>query len=275
MKLFIPTLGTKFVLLKPWTIVLQDNRYNETFWLALHGKPVRQEYFSGYDHINRKYITSPVQTKDCDRRCEHPATPIKTIFPKGTTLVLEKISIRKGLRGDDHLVFRIPSNRTSSIPSGKFRVSLDDFNNKLEATVETINKYPEGKFILQILAGKEYGSQYKNCTCYHHPCTCGSNQPDYRKEYLTWMSDPENRRGGRMARVEHHTNTAGHDTIANDQHGWYSNSRGYSKSFGSMTELLSWAEKKKFTAAHINAFIVRYNEKKALWEQDKQTIAAI
>ena len=113
MKLFIPTLGTKFVLSKPWTIALQDNRPNETFWLALHGKPVRKEYFSGYDSATRQYITSPVQTKDCDRHCEHPATPIKTVFPKGTTIILEKISIRKGLRGDDHFIFRIPSSGKS------------------------------------------------------------------------------------------------------------------------------------------------------------------
>jgi hypothetical protein len=264
MKLFIPTLGTKFVLSKPWTIALQDNRYNETFWLALHGKPVRQEYFSGYDSATRQYITSPVKTKDCDSRCEHPATPIKTIFPKGTTAILEKISIRKGLRGDDHLIFRIPSNRTSPIPSGKFRVALYDFNSKLEATIETVNKYPDGKFILQIVEGQEwvgYGNQ--------------STQPLYKKEYLTWCSNHESSRGGRVARVEHYTNTAGKDEITKDQHGYYSYSQGYSKSFSTMIELLSWAEKKKFTTAHINEFLVKYNEKKAQWEQDKQTIVAI
>ena len=265
MKLFIPTLGTKFILSKPWTVVLQDNQHNETFWLSLHGKPVRQEYFSGYDHVTRQYITSSVQTKDCDDRREYPATPIKTVFPKGTTFILEKISIRKGLRGDDHLIFRIPSNRTSSIPSGKFRVTLDDFNNKLEATIETINKYPDGKFIFQIMEGQEYHGGYG----------FQAVPPFFKKEYLTWCSDPESSRGGRMARIEHYTNTAGKDEITKYHHGYYSHSQGYSKSFSTMTELLSWAEKKKFSAAHINDFLVKYNEKKAQWEQDKQTIAAI
>ena len=270
MKLFIPTLGTKLVLSKSWTFLFEDNMWNETFWLAIHGQPVRQKYFSGYDRTTGKHETSPVKTTVCDSECFHKATPIKTTFPKGTTLYIEKISIRKGLRGDDHLILRIPTNRTSAIPSGKFRVSLNEIN-KMDAVVELVNKYPEGKFILQIIEGKEW----KNCTCRTYPCHCRDNQPHFVKQFLIWMSDPESSRGGRVAKVEHYTNDVGVDNITVESQRYYNHSEGYSKSFASMRELLGWAEKKKFTQAHLDAFATRYTEKKAQWEQDKQGIVAV
>ena len=89
MKLFIPTLGTKLVLSKSRTFLFEDNMWNETFWLAIHGQPVRQKYFSGYDRTTGKHETSPVKTTVCDSECFHKATPIKTTFPKGTTLYIE------------------------------------------------------------------------------------------------------------------------------------------------------------------------------------------
>ena len=216
-------------------------------------------------------VTSLVQTKDCDTKTHHPAKPVKTTLVKGTTILIEKISIRKGLRGDDHIVFRIPTNRTSPVPSGKFWVSLNNINSKLDASVEIINKYPNGKFILQIIEGREYSA----CTCRKYPCTCQNSNPRYKKEYLTWVSNPESSSGGRRsARTEHYVNTAGRDTISNEGHRYYCHSEGYSKSFDTIIELLSWAEKKNFNKAHIDAFIIRYNEKKAQWEQDKKDLTS-
>ena len=170
MKLFIPTVGTKVILSEPFTFILRDDRKNETFWTALHGKPVRQEYFYGYDPSSKK-ITSPVKTTDCPYRAEYPAKSIATILPKDTTLIIEKISIRKGFRGDDHLVFRIPAKRTSSVPMGKFWVSLNEINDKLDAEFETIDKYANGKFIIQIVEGIEYKTPSTSNVSFKIPLT--------------------------------------------------------------------------------------------------------
>ena len=263
MKLFIPTLGTKLILSKPFTFTLHDDRRNESFWIATHGKPVRQEYFYGYPPGKGK-VTSPVKTKDCDCRAEHPAPPVKTTLSKGTTIVLDKISIRKGLRGDDHLIFRIPSNRTSPVPSGKFWASLEEVNGALDASVEVTNKYLNGKFVIQIIEGQEWSNN------------SSSNRPFFKRERLIWLSDPESaRHGGRKAFAEHYTNTAGRDDVSSESNRYYSPSEGYSKSFATIEELLSWAEKKNFIKAHVDAFIVKYEEKKSQWEDDKKGIIAI
>ena len=84
------------------------------------------------------------------------------------------------------------------------------------------------------------------------------------------MSDPERSCSGYVAHAEHYTNAAGLDNISIGCNGYYCRLRGYNKHFATIEELLSWAGKKNFTTAHINAFIADYGKNKAAWEQEKQ-----
>lgn len=276
MKLFIPRLGSRLILAKNWTFKLYDERRNEKFWLALHGKPEKEEFYYGYP--TGGYTTSPVKTKDCPSLGHKPAKPAKTTLPKGTVLTIERIYIRRGAGEFDSISFRIAQDKTLGVPSGRFWVKLEDINNLLDATVEIVNKYPQGKFYLNVIEGKTY--QCKLCgktepwqQVRGNPsyCCCTTpSHPHYRTNVLGWMSNPDGShwQHGRLATVVHTVDDDGLDDLVVEPRRSYNSSDGYSKSFNNLDEMLTWAVKKNFTKAHIDVFMARYEEKKAQAEKD-------
>jgi hypothetical protein len=268
MKLFLPTIGSRLVLSKPWTFKLKDDGSNEKWWTAVHGAPpAHQSYWYGYDPTGKK-ITSPVETPDCYREAHTQAAPIPTTLPRGTTLMVEQVYIRKGLREFDSLILKVPKGDASGVPTGKFNVPLREINGKLEAVADLPTKYPNGKFTITTAKGQEY----LNCSCHKYPCICPRNPPDFIKEYLVWQSMGEGSRyGGIVAYVEHYRNTAGKDEIT--ERDWpisrYYRAGVYTKAFDKIEDLLGKAQAMGFTDAHIQAFVDAYQLKKDQWEAEK------
>lgn len=266
MKIFIPKLGTKLTLSKAWTFNLHDERRNEAFWLAVHGKPVRETFYYGY---NGGYHTSPVKTATATSTAHKPAKPMKTTLPKGTVLLIERIYIRKNASEFDSITFRI--TKGGSVPAGRFWVKTEDINNKLDAETEIIEKYPNGKFTLNVIEGTSYRCKlcnkpegYGSHIGHSSYCQCSTpSHPKFRTNVLGWLSKPESRWSGRVATVVHETDVEGKDDLKIETNRTYNSSDGYSKVFDSMDECLKWAAKKNFTQAHIAMFIARYEEKKA------------
>lgn len=87
------------------------------------------------------------------------------------------------------------------------------------------------------------------------------------------MSNPEGShwRHGRCATVVHTTDVDGLDNLVVEPQRTYNSTDGYSKAFDNLDEMLTWAVKKKFTVAHIDAFMARYEEKKAQAAKDAET----
>lgn len=272
MKLFLPTIGSRLVLSKPWTFRLKDEYKNTNFWTAIHGAPVRQSRWYGYDPITGNKSTSPVKTTLCDRQETYAtAPPILTTLPKGTTLIIEQIFIRKGMREYDAVSFRIPKGGSSGLPASKFLVPLKEVNNKLDAVVDMPTKYPQGKFTISTRKGNEY----LTCVCRKYPCVCPKSTPSFIREYLVWQSIGEgSRSGGIVANIEHYRNTAGKDEMAERTFGRYYRDESYTKSFDKIENLLEMAKTKGFTDAHIQAFLDAYQIKKDEWETEKAIDAA-
>lgn len=275
MKIFIPKLGTKLTLSKAWAFNLHDERRNEAFWLAVHGKPAREQYYYGY---HNGYHTSPVKTATAKDLGHKPAKPMKTTLPKGTVLTIERIYIRNGASDFDSITFRITKGGT--VPAGRFWVKTEDINNKLDAESEIIEKYPHGKFYLNIIEGTPWQCEscrkspapasHVGCRSPHY-CDCSSPAHHHFKNYvLGWISKPgASFGGGRKATVVHETNVVGKDELKIETGRTYNSTDGYSKYFTTLDDCLKWATKKNFTKAHIEMFIAKYEEKKAQAETDK------
>ena len=275
MKLFIPIIGTKLVLLKPWKFQLYDEYRNEKFWFQLHGKPIRKSFYYGYN--TGGYHTSPTPTATATQQSFEKADPITTIFPKGTVLFIERIYIRKGASDFDSVSFKILKG--GPVPAGRFWAKLKDINGNMDADTEIVNKYPDGKFSLNVIEGNTYNC--KNCnkpkpysSSIGHPsfCNCITPfHPKYRTNVLTWMSNPEGShwQHGKVASMTHETDETGLDNITTERRR-YNSSDGYSKSFTNFQEFLDWANKKKFTDSHIHAFLTLYEEKKAEWLKERK-----
>jgi hypothetical protein len=204
-------------------------------------------------------------------KAHYAAKPILTRLPEGTILILEKIYIRKHLGKYDSLTFRIPKENKSGVPHGKFWAALKDINGKLEADPEVVNKYPNGRFTVQVIEGQQW---YCNTCRAHYPCKCAQSGPTYKTEILEWVSDPNgNSRWdvGRMALVVHKTDSTGLDDIKIDDHS--RGSDGYAKRFDNLDDMISWADSKKaFSHTHIDAFIKRYEEQKSKVEADQRQV---
>ena len=173
MKLFIPKLGTKITLLKPWTFKLEDEHRNEKFFDAIHGEDKRTIAYYGY---GPSYQTNPTPTAVCRTPFVlKRADPTPTTLPKGTELFIERIYIRKGAGKFDSMTFRILKG--GPVPAGRFWVNISEINGKMEIETEYVEKYPNGKFTLQISEGVVhsrscgYGS-FSSCSC-----------PKYTKQY--------------------------------------------------------------------------------------------
>lgn len=266
MKLFIPALGSKFVLTKPWTFKLHDEYRNTKFWKAVHGEADKEVFYYGYG--GGGYNTSPVPTATATTKAFKTAKPIPTTFPKGTVLWLERIYIRKGAGDFDSMSFRI--TKGGLVPAGRFWVKLEDINGKLDVVAEVIDKYPNGKFSIQIEEGTKY-----MCRCRGGGCQCDrATWPTYKTERLIWVNNPNgSRHGGRVASIERSTDSTGKDDLTIETHAGRLRD-GYDKSFDNMEDLLTWAQKKNFTQAHIGAFISQYEIKKFQAIKDKSECEA-
>jgi hypothetical protein len=80
MKLNIPTIGTTLTLMEDWTFTLLPEYRNETLY-EMSGIPYKSSHNGG--------------------------TPTLVWLPKGTTLVVDRIYIRKGNADYDSLTFRV------------------------------------------------------------------------------------------------------------------------------------------------------------------------
>ena len=81
---------------------------------------------------------------------------------------------------------------------------------------------------------------------------------------MGWISNPEGShwQHGKTVAVVHKKDDVGLDNISIEIRRPYSSYDGYSKSFNNLGELLQWAEKKNFTAEHIETFLKEYYKKK-------------
>ena len=117
MQIFIPTIGTKMVLNKPWTFTLYDESRNYNFWVGATGKPPIRK--SGDTH---KYIYYSEE-----------AQPIQITIPAGHTLSVDRVYIRKGVGSYDSVSFRLLKG--GSMKAGRFWVKLPEVNSGLDVTV--------------------------------------------------------------------------------------------------------------------------------------------
>lgn len=107
MQLHIPTIGNKLTLETPWTFTLIGESRNDNTWLAIHGEtPTRNNL-----------IYPPVyQTAN-------------TTLPKGTTLEVQRIYIRKGKEDFDSITFTIRSiPGKGPLLNKRFWIKLEDAN---------------------------------------------------------------------------------------------------------------------------------------------------
>lgn len=183
-------------------------------------------------------------------------------MPKGTVLVIDRIFIRSGAGDFDSITFKIP--KQGKIPSGRFWVNLFDVNNNLDADILVEEKYPLGRFTLQIQEGisRYHGSGKKRCSCRCYDCDC--NHPTYKKTYLVWVKNPNGSRFSRNGTsILHHTNSTGESSfISANYNAWPNNfSDGYNKHFSSLDALILWAKAKGVSQPHIDIFIERYQNK--------------
>jgi len=156
-KLFIPRLGTILLLSEDWTFKLEFERRNKTLMQALGPKKIdddpdsRQSYHRcwwGFDpedfdgvsgvelgtdramtdeQLNRAY-SSFRATNARDKSW------LRVTLPKNTTLVVDRIYIRRGGEAFDSITFRIPKNKKlppelAKFGGTRFWVKLNDANN--------------------------------------------------------------------------------------------------------------------------------------------------
>ena len=263
MKLFIPTVGTHLTLFKAWTFKLKDDYRNVKFWKTIHNAdPDHSIYYYGYDPITNMRITNPIQTSFCQTIAQKISDPITTTLPKGTTLVIEKVFIKRKYRDQDSIFFKVIDS--SNVFIGRFFVSLNQINGKLNGVATLPIKYPQGKFSLVMLQGNEYDGE--------------NTSPVFTKNYLMWQKEDEsesNCYNNINTFVEHYTNTRGINKLMTGNYLkinrlLYNNC--YKKSFDNVESLLALAYEKNFSLFHIESFTATYNLKKNEWEKEKSSL---
>jgi hypothetical protein len=113
MRLFIPPLGTRLYLLKPWTFKLHCEERNQALWDLIHPSPM-EAIPTRHRHVNQTRVT---------------------LLP-GDQLVVDRIFIRKGARDYDSVTFIGFIVMHGVKRRVRFWVSLEDAN-KIEYT-ETV-----------------------------------------------------------------------------------------------------------------------------------------
>lgn len=158
-KLFIPRLGTILLLAEDWTFKLQFEHRNSSLMKALGPKEEDSDSDSPKAHHRRWYGYDPsdfegvsgvelgtdraMSDDQLDRAyASYRATNARDVswlrvtLPKGTTLVVDRIYIRRGGEAFDSVTFRIPKNKKLPPELGKFGgtrfwVKLNEANNIL------------------------------------------------------------------------------------------------------------------------------------------------
>ena len=151
----------------------------------------------------------------------------------------------------------------------RFWAKMEDVNDNMDVVViPATAKWPDGRFTLQTYSGTSYDCAV--CNQWHNNCRCanGPVRPDYRSDHIRWINDPEARSYNFYVNVEHKTDTSGKDDIITKSHG--GGNHGYVKHVDNLNACLTWAAKKEFTQAHIEAFVALYNQKKTEWEAKKE-----
>jgi hypothetical protein len=156
-KLFIPRLGTILLLAEDWTFKLQFEHRNATLMKALGPKEedvdadshkAYHRHWYGYDPEDFKGVPGvevgtdrAMSDEQLDRAyASYRATNARDVswlrvtLPKNTTLVVDRIYIRRGGEAFDSVTFRIPKNKKLSPELAKFGgtrfwVKLNEANN--------------------------------------------------------------------------------------------------------------------------------------------------
>jgi hypothetical protein len=111
MKLFIPPLGTKLMLMAPWVFKLHYESRNRRLWDLMFAPPEMERFPTIWKETYQ------------DARL--------TYFEAGTQLTVDRIHIRKGLEGYNSVTFKGRVNAAPGVGplySVRFWVSLDDAN---------------------------------------------------------------------------------------------------------------------------------------------------
>lgn len=108
MKLFIPTIGTKLRLVKPWTFVLKHERRNFPLLEVLN------------PGVN--YRTMPYRTL-------HSLVDPTVTMDIGTELTVDRIFIRQGSHTYDSVTFRVKLKHMGVMRPARFWAKLADVNN--------------------------------------------------------------------------------------------------------------------------------------------------
>jgi len=112
MNLFIPAIGTRLRLNKPWQFPLHDEHRNRAFWAEM----------------------APNASAPSKHAWDPPTGGILNLtLPAGTLLSVDRLYIRKGQSGFDSITFRVLKG--SAIPTGRFWAKLDDVNKGLDITI--------------------------------------------------------------------------------------------------------------------------------------------
>lgn len=255
--MFIPRIGNKITLSKPWKFKLHDEYRNEKFWQALLGNPQRTIYYYGY---HPAYHESAVQTPTTNHRGTKKADPVDVTLPKGTVLQVDRIYIKKGQPSYDSLSFVVTKGQ--SVPPGRFWASLDEVNNTLDISSDVGCRWPEGKFMIRISEGTENA-----CACGKGwQCVCNKSLwPKYKNTCLSWSSETATEFS---CSVRHYVNTQGRDEVS--VNGGYRGSHDeYTKTFEKLSQLIDWAKKKNCPEIFIDAFVNEYQPKNDAWQKSK------
>ena len=120
-RLFIPTIGTEYILAEDWTFVVQNDARNVTL-IKWAGKAVPEgnSWYPLGSESNHYWKAAPVM--------------VDATLPKGTVLRVDRIYIRKGAKAFDSLTFYTPGLKAEhqcQMKSLRFFASLDDVNNMM------------------------------------------------------------------------------------------------------------------------------------------------
>ena len=110
MKLFIPKLGTKIVLIKPWTFTLIGETRNKSLWGLFVGTKIPPRPWGV--PFNQYFKPTTQVTLD-----------------KDTVLKFDRIYIRKGAEYHNSITFKAEVRHLGVLHKVRFWVPLDDANN--------------------------------------------------------------------------------------------------------------------------------------------------
>ena len=133
MKVFIPEIGTKLVLAKPWSFVVKNERRNLSFIkLVMEREPEHRDWPLGAEHYDTYYGTAMKMTKDgqwIKERYSHKMyRPVKRAvawtLPKGTELIVDRIYVRQGNSDFSSVTFKMKVGKRVA----RFFAKLDEVN---------------------------------------------------------------------------------------------------------------------------------------------------